>query len=316
MREKKTTSIAMTTYNGEKYIRKQLLSLVGQSVLPDEIVVIDDKSNDSTIFELKKFQQEYMDLFKINIIENKTNLGYNLNFLKAASYCNCDIIFFADQDDIWHEQKIEKFLNIFDQYEDLEAVSSSFSLIDERDLRIKKFFSSNKFLFENNGFIKFSSQVRNFYSSGMTLAVKNTSYEQLRKVIEKDNLFFDTFAGLFFSLRGTFFKIKDELTYHRIHLNNTSAPVNNVKDYFSKKDRIILSRQSRVKHLKSLIIHYADMLDLEEEYLLKNEVSNLMRSIELVEAFRYIDFFNIIKNLNKFSNKKLYFQLLLFKILT
>src|SRR4051794_37441524 len=98
-------SIAMATYNGDRYIREQLDSLARQNLLPFELVVTDDGSSDGTLDILKAFSERAP--FPVRIFRNPTRLGYEENFLKAASLCNGDVISFCDQDDIWVDRKLE-----------------------------------------------------------------------------------------------------------------------------------------------------------------------------------------------------------------
>lgn len=110
-------SIAMTTYNGEKYLQEQLDSLKHQSLLPYELIVVDDCSNDRTIDILNKFKESAP--FSVKIIQNNNNIasnienGFAINFEKAISYCNGDIIFFSDQDDVWFADKLAKHVEIY-----------------------------------------------------------------------------------------------------------------------------------------------------------------------------------------------------------
>ena len=83
-------SVAMTTFNGEKYIEKQIESILNQSLSVDEIIICDDGSTDNTIELMKKYN--------VQIIQNKKNLGYKLNFKKAMEKCKGDYIFLCDQD--------------------------------------------------------------------------------------------------------------------------------------------------------------------------------------------------------------------------
>lgn len=125
----KKISVAMTTYNGEKYINQQLLSIFNQSVKPHEVVIIDDGSSDSTTDLIKNFiSQKGLKNWRIEI--NQQNLGFIANFKKAISLTTGDIIFLCDQDDIWRSDKIELILNIFEN-KNAEAVSSTFRVIDE-----------------------------------------------------------------------------------------------------------------------------------------------------------------------------------------
>lgn len=105
-------SIAMATFNGEKFLRDQLDSLAKQSRLPDELVVTDDRSTDQTIGILKEFQTTAP--FAVRVSVNDGRLGYADNFLKAAGQCSGDIIAFCDQDDVWMPHKLERCVGEFD----------------------------------------------------------------------------------------------------------------------------------------------------------------------------------------------------------
>ena len=72
-------SIAMTTYNGEKYVEYQLKSILKQTLLADEIVICDDGSTDKTLEIVRRIISENP-IANIILIENETNLGYVRNF--------------------------------------------------------------------------------------------------------------------------------------------------------------------------------------------------------------------------------------------
>lgn len=117
-----TISIAMTTYNGERFLQEQLDSFLGQTRLPDELVVCDDGSSDATLDILHNFACQAP--FPVHIHCNEKNLGYARNFEKAASLCTQDIIFFSDQDDVWLPHKLEKMSLVFEQYPEVGMVFS------------------------------------------------------------------------------------------------------------------------------------------------------------------------------------------------
>ncbi|RYZ79257.1 MAG: glycosyltransferase [Proteobacteria bacterium] len=102
------TSVALCTYNGEKFLSQQLESIFGQSHAVDEIIVCDDGSTDVTLSILQAFQRDYPQVLKIH--QNKQNLGGRNNFEKCFNLCSGDVIFFCDQDDIWYPQKLSKLV--------------------------------------------------------------------------------------------------------------------------------------------------------------------------------------------------------------
>lgn len=101
--EKLLVSIAVCTYNGEKFLREQLDSLVSQTYTNKEIIVTDDCSADGTIAILQEYKDKYS---FFNYIQNEYNLGYVKNFEKAISLCKGEYIALSDQDDIWDPEKI------------------------------------------------------------------------------------------------------------------------------------------------------------------------------------------------------------------
>lgn len=100
-----TISIAMCTCNGEYFLREQLESIAAQSMQPFELVVCDDRSEDSTLTCLYDFAGRAG--FSVRIFENERRLGFADNFFNAARLCRGEWIAFCDQDDIWLPGKLE-----------------------------------------------------------------------------------------------------------------------------------------------------------------------------------------------------------------
>ena len=94
----------MTTYNGEKFLREQIDSILAQSIQDFELVVCDDCSSDSTIEILEGYQQSDK---RIKVYKNESNLGFKKNFEKAISLCDGEYIALCDQDDIWSPDHLE-----------------------------------------------------------------------------------------------------------------------------------------------------------------------------------------------------------------
>lgn len=118
-------SIAMATYNGEKYIIEQLDSILNQTVsMPIEIVACDDCSTDATRDILLEYAKRDA---RVKAFFNESNLGFVKNFEKAVSLCNGEFIAFSDQDDIWLPEKLEKLLSSIG---DKDFVCSNALLVD------------------------------------------------------------------------------------------------------------------------------------------------------------------------------------------
>ncbi len=99
-----SVSVAMATYNGQRFIREQLESLAAQQHLPSELVVADDASSDETVAIVAQFARTAP--FEVHVHRYCDRVGYRANFMRAASLCKADVIAFCDQDDIWSPQKL------------------------------------------------------------------------------------------------------------------------------------------------------------------------------------------------------------------
>ena len=141
-----TTSVAMCTYNGAQFIKEQLLSILHQTMPVDEIVICDDCSTDETLDIIEEIQRHTS--IRFLIIKNKTNIGFFKNFLHAMSLCTGDVIFLADQDDIWLSNKVDVIMKYMSKNSIWDVVFTDGNLIDECGRLM------NETLFERVGFDK------------------------------------------------------------------------------------------------------------------------------------------------------------------
>ena len=162
-------SVAMATYNGEKYLEEQLDSILSQSLLPSEIIVCDDQSTDGTQEILDKYQQKGL----LKYFVNDNRLGFIGNFKRAVSLTSTDnYIALSDQDDIWYPTKVKEYLHIFLNDDFTSLIVSDIQLIDKDGYALhRKFYKSNfkDKLYNNiiqNNFIgcsmAFRKEVKNF----------------------------------------------------------------------------------------------------------------------------------------------------------
>ena len=122
-------SVAMCTFNGERFLAEQLESLERQAVAPFEIVVGDDCSEDGTRHILAGFARR--SAVPVRLIERDRRLGHGQNFLDTAAQCSGDWIAFADQDDVWLPHKIEEASEIIVAREGLLLVNQRAWLCDD-----------------------------------------------------------------------------------------------------------------------------------------------------------------------------------------
>lgn len=128
-------SVAMTTYNGEKYLRAQLESLRDQTLAPDEVVIFDDCSADSTAERVRAFIADN-GLTHWRFFVNPQNLGFVRNFYQAVDAASGDYIFLCDQDDVWRADKIERMTAVFQAYPYVQALCAGFEMIDSEEHKL------------------------------------------------------------------------------------------------------------------------------------------------------------------------------------
>ena len=122
-------SVAMCTYNGERFLAAQLESIAQQTRLPDELVACDDRSTDQTLAIVRAFAASAS--FPVRIFENERNLGYAANFEAAIRRCTGELIALSDQDDVWYHTRLERSEQEFAAHPQAGLVFSDGDLIDE-----------------------------------------------------------------------------------------------------------------------------------------------------------------------------------------
>ncbi|MFZ2969133.1 MAG: glycosyltransferase family 2 protein [Sulfuricurvum sp.] len=121
--ENKSISILMATYNGEKYLRQQLLSLIAQTYPHWQLWIKDDGSTDTTELIIDTFCTLDTRIQKVSFSEN--NLGVGKAFFSLLPYAHTPYTIFCDQDDIWLEKKLEKLV----QYADEKLISNKVGMV-------------------------------------------------------------------------------------------------------------------------------------------------------------------------------------------
>lgn len=108
-----SVAILMATYNGEKFIKQQLDSILNQSYKNIDIFISDDGSTDGTTKILHRYQEMYPNQITLLPSRENNELGACGNFFYLIANCPTEYSFycFSDQDDIWYENKIESLVN-------------------------------------------------------------------------------------------------------------------------------------------------------------------------------------------------------------
>jgi glycosyltransferase involved in cell wall biosynthesis len=215
------TSVAICTYNGEKYLREQLDSILKQSVSVDEIVICDDRSNDGTHGIIKQYCIKYPNIIKFHI--NEVNLRSVKNFEKAISLCTNEIIFLSDQDDIWHLEKVKNFIKYFENHPKIDVLASNGFCIDDNSKIHEKYsvWDVPHFLTERGvafNYHKIICYVSNIATGASMAFRKSICNEILPFPIMKD-FHHDEWIAILSSKRDAFVMLHEKYFYYRIHEN-------------------------------------------------------------------------------------------------
>jgi glycosyltransferase involved in cell wall biosynthesis len=125
-------SIVLCTYNGEAYLAEQLDSVLGQTRLPEEVVVCDDGSVDSTWTILESFSERALARgVAVKLTRQQKNVGFVANFSDALRRATGDVLFLCDQDDIWYPEKLAIMSDRFAGDSELLMLATDARLIGE-----------------------------------------------------------------------------------------------------------------------------------------------------------------------------------------
>lgn len=215
-------SVCLATYNGERFIEEQLLSIIKQIPRDSEIIIVDDCSSDNTTIVIEDISDD-----RIRIFKNQSRQGPVKTFERAISLSRGDFIFLSDQDDIWADSKVRLMQECLKHY---DLVVSDAVLIDDKGLIIKDSFY--KLRNSGPGFLK--NLYKNTYL-GCCMAFN-------RKILGKSLPFpdavpmHDMWLGMIVELFGTTYFCKEKLVYYRRHASNASPT--GEKSYYSMYDKL------------------------------------------------------------------------------
>ena len=126
-------SVITPVYNREKYLVRCIESILEQTYSNFEFIIIDDKSSDNTLEIIKNYQ---LTDSRIKILENDKNLGATLSFNRGLDICQGKYVARMDSDDISLSDRLEKQVEIFESWNDLEVLGAGAILIDHNENEI------------------------------------------------------------------------------------------------------------------------------------------------------------------------------------
>ncbi len=214
----------MATYRGEAFIRDQLDSIAKQTLLPDELVITDDSPDNRTARVVREFAASAP--FPVRLYRNAERAGHPENFFRAISLCEGELIAFADQDDVWLPEKLERMRAAFDD-PSVTLVTHTVAVVDttlnpkpDRDDRHWSLRGTYAPLTTDPWYILFgmSAMVRADLFRMTSLAFRPADHTRNDILLSHD-----LFAWFMATSLGTIVALPDRLVLYRQHDANTAG---------------------------------------------------------------------------------------------
>jgi glycosyltransferase involved in cell wall biosynthesis len=294
-------SVVLAAYNGEKFVTKLLESVLQQTRKPDEIIIVDDNSTDSTyqiIEDCIKLKNNKTSI-SIKLFKNEKNLGFAKNFKKALSLSSGDLIVLADQDDIFLQNKIERIENYLYANEQIKIFASAYNMIDEND----KIISDSK-PFKKNKIVTFHELVKGNSYPGCSIAFRSelmSTFDYFDNSIFTHDWFLLILTSIYFP--GSIFFDSIPLLLYRMHGNNTLG--------MNFKNEIRFSLKERIEGIMKTVIFLNKVVSiLEGQSRYENEIDVLKKqNVFNYQRIEYLEgretFGRFMKSYTKFKNIKM-----------
>lgn len=260
----KTVSVVMCTYNGEKYLREQLDSLIHQTLQPTEVILQDDGSSDHTI----EIAHSYCDKLNLKIYRNETNLGFSKNFESAISKATGDLIALCDQDDIWEKNKLELLANALGK---ASLIYSDSLLVDSNNASLNLLFSNRL----KRHFGPSNTALNFLFSNVVAGHAMLFQKELVEDIIPFPNeIYFDTWIAATAASKEGIVYLPIPLVRYRQHSSNTLA--NQKKQKKSLLEKIQNMTHKRINDNQNFLIRMEAFRNIST---LTQEEKNLLHQI-------------------------------------
>lgn len=286
MKSHPLVSVVLATYNGEKFIRKQLLSLKNLSYPNLEIVISDDGSKDKTVDIIKSFRKK----LNFKLYFNQGKHGLNENFQNALKYATGEYIALCDQDDIWCKNKIETLLTKID---DFDIVHGGVRIIDENDKYHPYSIMHDAYEIDKSRRYRLIDFVHEGQILGSTALIKSSLLDKALP-IPADAIYHDCWFAQYAIKNGAGICFVDKVVInYRQHLDNTA------KTFFERDDWYL----RQVAYDKCRLEVFKDTLTKQERIALEEDLnwSNLFNCFKKF-APNYVQLY-FDTNFHSFTNE-------------
>ncbi|MBP2283099.1 glycosyltransferase involved in cell wall biosynthesis [Flavobacterium sp. CG_23.5] len=242
-------SVCMATFNGEKFIKEQVQSIIKQLSATDEIIISDDGSTDETINIISAFLDPRIRLVQNDSSQfkpNKQSRSYQVtrNFENALSYATGDYIFLSDQDDVWEEDKVEGCLLLLKDKK-INLIVHDANVVDESDNVIaRSYFEKVK---SQKGF--FRNIIKNSYLGCCMVFDRRILLKSLP--FPKDLIAHDMWIGLIAEKNGKVAFVDNKFIRYKRH--SAAVTASGMKSDNSLNFKIRYRVQFILQYLKSFV---------------------------------------------------------------
>jgi glycosyltransferase involved in cell wall biosynthesis len=275
-------SVALCTFNGDKYIENQINSIINQGYSIYEIQIGDDGSTDETIAIINNLKKRYENIF---LTQNIHQLGINDNFENTIKRCSGDYICLSDQDDIWYPDKLKVIIPILQQNHKAQACFTNANFIDENGVSIdgslweslgikreKEYLLDQERLFEH--LLRFGNIV-----TGATMVLKAEAIKEIIPFIQRYNFeLHDYVIARKLAMHKSIIPINEELMDYRLHKGQQSGVLERKYwgDLFFKKKAILSGKIKDVGYQKALYHAWYYFKSSVNEFRLEQNSSNYL----------------------------------------
>jgi len=271
--------ILLATYNGEKYILKQIESILNQTYTNFNLIIQDDFSSDQTLALLTSIIDD-----RITIYQNHQNIGYIKNFESLIKKSTSPLIMLSDQDDVWLPNKVEMSLNKYIEL-GVDLIYGDLIVTDELLNKRKNSFWEAEDIKPVKGKCWRSISVYNV-ASGNTLLF-NRNYLDKIIPLPKEPLIHDWYITFIYAYYGKIGYLREKYILYRQHDFNTigltndyyEGTLNKIINYladtnqFNRHRKKIIERNKKIS--EGILTHCQQFLQQETKlirYLKKNDV--------------------------------------------
>lgn len=285
--------ILLATYNGARFLKEQLDSILNQTYSDFRLIISDDKSTDKTKAIIEEYAKKDS---RIEYYIQENNLGVIRNFEFLMRKVENKYFMFSDQDDIWKENKIEKSLEVMEK-EDADLVYSDLEVVD-RDLNTiyKSYWKLKGLDNKVKKYNDFAALYLNNFITGCTMLCKKNFIDLILPLPTKSKyVLHDYWVALIVSQHGKMAYIKEPLIKYRQHKDNKIGSR-------KRSDEITNFDELRYLFIDVKIEHFTVFVENENKFTSLDVRSLSKEALIYFENLRRVNIIN-------FSKWKLFFEL-------